>query len=310
MSRDSFPKKYLNFSRSERYGITGLCCAVAAAIAVKLFLPLLIKLDIPDTTAYEKEIALFRQAADSIQSTQNCTEPTENLQRSADLFYFDPNSVTDTDWQRLGLNDRQIRNIRNYLAKGGRFKKKEDVRKLYTISDPQYKLLEPYIRIASEKITTEKQPETEFTKKPANAVNVSAKEIVRMELNTADSAELTRLAGIGPVLAARIVKYRNRIGGFAEVTQLGEVYGIKAELIEKLLPQLSADKSLIRKISFNTATFKDLVSHPYLNEQQTKGILNYKKLQGRIGNMDELVRNNILTREDADKMETYASFEE
>src|SRR5437660_80245 len=35
-----------------------------------------------------------------------------------------------------------------------------------------------------------------------------------IELNTADSAKLTELKGIGPSFARRIVNYRNRLGGF------------------------------------------------------------------------------------------------
>ncbi len=316
MSWKSFPKRYAGFSRAERYGIAGLCGCILLVLIVRLCLPHWVKHQAPDTSAYENEIALFRQAVDSVQAAKSIAsvEPTDAGRLTAELFYFDPNTATDKDWERLGMTSRQIRTIRNYQAKGGHFRKKEDVGKLYTVSVTQYKLLEPYILIAGEasssKKQPEKQPETVPAKENAPVADIPARTLVHIDLNVADSSELTRLSGIGPVLASRIVKYRNRIGGFADAAQLSEVYGIKPELVEKLTPQLSADRSLIRKIAINTATFKDLVSHPYIGEQQTKGILNYKKLQGRINGLDELVRNNILTREEADKIEPYISFGE
>ncbi len=313
----SFLKNYFSFSRSERYGILGLCGCILLVIVIRLLLPHLIKNDIPDTTSFENEIALFRKSIDSAQVAKVQPVQYDIIREEREFFYFDPNHATDEEWVKLGLNNRQIQNIHNYLAKGGKFKRKEDFQKLYTIPATQYSVLEPYIRIPSSGAslkpaeTAKVAPVTASEKEPVNVATTkySEKKAIPIELNAADSSMLMQLSGIGPVLAARIIKYRTRIGGYAEVTQLGEVYGIKPELVEKLTPQLSIDKLLIRKMSINTATFKDLISHPYLNEQQTKGILNYKKLQGRINGLDELVRNNILTREDADRIEPYVSFE-
>jgi competence ComEA-like helix-hairpin-helix protein len=249
---------------------------------------------------------------------KNQTDPVIYVQSAPDLFYFDPNRTTDEEWGKLGLNERQIRNIRNYQAKGGQFRRKEDVKKLYTIPAPQYQLLEPYIRIAGNESSVKPETRTKTDTRESGNRAVSSPQTnltpeprspKLMELNTADSSLLTQLSGIGPVLAARTVKYRNRIGGFANITQLGEVYGINQELVERLTSQLSVDSSLIRKIPVNTATFKDLVSHPYLNEQQVRGILNYRKLQNRINNLDELVKNHILEREDAEKVRPYLIFE-
>jgi len=98
------------------------------------------------------------------------------------------------------------------------------------------------------------------------------------------------------------------MGGFVDVAQLGEVYGITPELVERLAAQLSADSSLIKKIPVNTAIYKDLINHPYLNDQQVRGILNYRRLQNRINNLNELVRNNILKSEEAERLRPYLAF--
>ena len=312
MSWKSFLKDYFNFSRAERFGVLALCGCILLTMIVRWSLPYLTKPKVPDISVFAEEIARFRRAIDSVYLAKDLTESTSfstTLQPTSDLFYFDPNKASDKDWEKLGLNERQIRNIRNYQASGGNFRRKEDLQKLYTISSTQYQLLEPYIRFAAntppaKQVAPEIQPITVETERTA-----ASNRKLQIELNTADSSLLTKLTGIGPVLASRTIRYRNRIGGFVDVAQLGEVYGISEELVEQLASQLSADSLLVRKISMNRTTFRELVNHPYLNEQQVRGILNYRNLQNRIDSLHELVRNNILTREDAEKIRPYLTFD-
>ena len=303
MSWKSFHKDYFNFSRAERFGILVLCGCILMAFIIRWSLPYRIKPQPPDTNAFAEEIAQFRRVVDSLYLAKGPSATPANLQSTPELFYFDPNRATDEEWNKLGLNERQIRNIRNYQASGGNFRRKEDLQRLYTISATQYQRLEPYIRLTvNEPVIKQAVTETR-SEIPRSATHL------QIELNTADSSLLTQLSGIGPVLASRTIRYRNLIGGFTHVEQLGEVYGVNSELVERLAEQLTVDSSLIRKIHVNKATFRELVVHPYLNEQQARGIQNYIRLQNRINNLDELVRNNILKREDAEKIRPYLTFD-
>lgn len=116
--------------------------------------------------------------------------------------------------------------------------------------------------------TTDKQQ----TQSKADTVSKSRKQaqgkqqqrtIPIIEINGADSAELTLLNGIGPVFASRIVKYRQKLGGFISKEQLLEVYGFKPEVMEKIKDNISVDTSLIIPIKINSATFKEIIRHPY-----------------------------------------------
>ena len=314
MSWKSFHKDYFNFSRAERFGIIILCGCILITLIIRWSLPFWTKPHIPDTTAFKEEIAQFRRVVDSLFMIKGTSAAPINIQSTSELFYFDPNRTTDKEWMQLGLNERQIRNIRNYQASGGYFKRKEDLQRLYTISATQYQRLKPYIRFTVNDPSTKKNvPETQsvLDTKDAESVSITPRRETKLqiELNTADSSLLTQLPGVGPVLAARTVRYRNLIGGFTGVEQLSEVYGINGELVEQLATHLSVDSSLIRKIPVNRATFRELVVHPYLDEQQVRGILNYIKLQKRINNLNDLVKNNILKREDAEKIRPYLTFE-
>jgi len=130
-----------------------------------------------------------------------------------------------------------------------------------------------------------------------------------LELNSCDSIALVDLPGIGPVLSVRIIKYRSLLGGFARVEQLREVYGLPEETYGIIRGRLYVDTSLIRKIRINSASFAQLSRIIYLEKYEVRAILKYLELSGRIGSMDVLLENRILTPEKASRVEPYLDFE-
>lgn len=104
----------------------------------------------------------------------------------------------------------------------------------------------------------------------------------KIELNRCDSSELTKLAGIGPVYAYRIIKYRNLLGGFYNINQLQEVYGLNEETFLKIKNHITANKQLITAILIDTAGFKTLLRHPYIGKERTVKIINYRKKNPQI----------------------------
>ena len=109
-----------------------------------------------------------------------------------------------------------------------------------------------------------------------------------IEINSADTATLKKLRGIGKILSTRIVKYRNRLGGFYSINQLKEVYGLRPKTFKIIQPFLHCDTSMITKININKVSFKQLLRHPYLNYQQVKSIFRYKDKHHTIKNLQEL----------------------
>jgi len=129
-----------------------------------------------------------------------------------------------------------------------------------------------------------------------------------LEINTCDSASLEALPGIGPVLSARIVKFRKLLGGFASVEQLREVYGLSEEVFNLISPRLYVDTTFIRKIIINDADFKDLIRLPYFESYEVTAILKYRDLQGSIDNISELIDNNLIPSEKVEKVRPYLDF--
>lgn len=102
-----------------------------------------------------------------------------------------------------------------------------------------------------------------------------------VELNTADSASLEQLNGIGKVLASRIIRYRDRLGGFHSLDQLKEVYGLPPDLEEKNAGRITLDPSVIRSFQLDTAGFRLLARHPYIGYERAKMIMGMKR-KGRL----------------------------
>ncbi len=294
-----------SFSRRERRGIIALLVIIILLVAFRanfhLFLP----------PANEKMDPEFLAEVEEFMQSENPESPNDEIasegriyreitgektvseSSAKHLFYFDPNTVTDSGWRQLGINEQQLKVINNYKKSGGRFFKKGDLKKIYGIDGPTYARIENYIKI--------KHPSSEREK----FTNSSKKVIPVIELNTADTFRLTLLRGIGPVYARRICRYRDLLGGFASKDQLKEVYGITEELVLLNDSVLSIDREEIRQIDINKADFTELIRHPYLNEYQTKAIIQYRKFRKEIADLSELVSNNILDEETYQFMKPY-----
>jgi DNA uptake protein ComE-like DNA-binding protein len=132
----------------------------------------------------------------------------------------------------------------------------------------------------------------------------------RTDINLSDSAELVRLPGIGPVLSARIIKYRRLLGGFARIEQLQEVYGLKAETYELIKESVFADSSVIKRIDINSAGYKELSHIHYFEKYEVTAILKYRELKGRITGINDLIENKLITAEKARKVSPYLKYDD
>lgn len=131
-----------------------------------------------------------------------------------------------------------------------------------------------------------------------------------LDLNRSDSADLLPLPGIGPVFAGRIVKYRNLLGGFVSADQLAEVYGMPSATVERIRNQLYIDPSALRKLRLNSASFRELLRHPYLEFEDVKALVEYREFKGVISSPDELSDHLILSDSVLFRLRPYLDFNE
>ncbi len=128
-----------------------------------------------------------------------------------------------------------------------------------------------------------------------------------ISLNSTDTVEWKKIPGIGTVYASRIVKYRERLGGFVRKEQLMEVYGVDRELYARIAPYIKTGGSL-RKMGVNQLEFKELLRHPYLSYKQVQAIVNLRRRKGRIDSIQELGMLDEFTSDDIYRLEPYLEF--
>lgn len=227
------------------------------------------------------------------------------------IIDFDPNTASVEILLKNGLTGRQATTLVNYRKSGGRFLKAEDFRKIYGINRELQDILIPHIFIAGSVIRDSNNRDPVEPYKYDKESILSEREdnvsfpVKKIEINSADASEFERMPGLGPVLSVRIVKYRNLLGGFITIDQLTQVYGIEDSLIMQISGLLTVEKENIRCLDLNSAEYKDLIRHPYINGVQTKSILRYREVTGQIYNKGELVINKIFTEEEIERLAPY-----
>ncbi len=293
-------KSYFTFSKKELNGIILLIALILISLSFPAIYRYYSVKPIYEMEVLDTEIIKFQEEIKRINVNQIGKRATK-----AEYFIFDPNGLDEKSWRKLGLSDRQIKVIYNYETKGGRFYNKEDVRKMYSISTEQYLKLEPYIRIVKASPPEKENRKVSLLNPDPEKKNTKK---VLVEINSADSAMLTEIRGIGPAFASRIIKYRDRLGGFYKIEQLKEVYGIDSVKYQQIEDQISLNSDQIIQININSATFELLKKHPYLSYKQMNAVLQYRRQHGPFKTIDELKKVALLNEEIIRKIEPYILF--
>ncbi len=294
---------FLTLSKGERRGIIVLVILILLATAAYFLLPFFIKQGSKDYKKFEQEIVSFREEQQKLHDSayiirlQNTGEIDRDLaSQKIKPFNFDPNKLPEEAWEALGLTEKQIKSIKKYEAKGGTFRSKKDVKKMYAISEAEYELLEPYIKIKSRF----KAREEKNLGKKNWSPNYSY-----IEINKADSSQLVSHLKLAPWLAVRVIKYRNLLGGFYQKQQLTEVYGFDSIALVKRKKVIRVDETLIHKLDLNNSTFKQLVRHPYISYELTKYIVNTRKSKGNYNSIEQLKETPLVSESIFFKLKPY-----
>lgn len=248
-------------------------------------------------------------------------------------FTFDPNEADSTQLLRLGLAPFQVRSIYRYRAKGGRFSTKDDFRRVYRLTNEQWEHLSPLIRIAKKYQLVDLPQQKHYAYSQSYAEKVarddSQDSIVQlsdtllqinrskqtypvkllgdetMDINTADSAQLCRVPGIGPYFARQIIKYRRQLGGYVATEQLLQIENFPADAIAWLV---ISDTVGLQRLNVNKLSTRKLMKHPYMGYYRASDIENHKRIYGRVENIDALRKMPHFTDEDIRRLLPYLEF--
>jgi len=305
-----FFKEYFNLSNTEQRGIIGLLLIILFVfVGTRLFFMFQPAAEIPK----DNTILLAKFYEDSTSNyIKTPTTNNENLikeKKEIKYFKFDPNTVSKSELELLGFDSKTANILINYREKDGKFYQKEDLKKVYGVSDELYNNVTAYITIP-QKVYSKKANST--NKEEEIETNIKEEKVtsspIIVNINTADSIQLMQIKGIGKTYANRIIKYRNLLGGFNNVHQLKEVYGIDEEVYEGLETQIEVSGA-VEQINVNTATWKELVSHPYIDANMAGIITKYIKANGKVSNLDKILNPNVFDQATIQKIKPYLKAE-
>jgi competence protein ComEA len=285
-------KNYLSITKKEWNGLVILIILIALVLAAPYVYQLLHKDNTINFKDFDKAVAQLSKG-EVLNPTYKSSAASYNKVAHPVMFPFNPNLVTTQQWQALGLSEHVATIIKHYLAKGGHFYKKEDLKKIYGLTADDYTRLQPYINLSNVD-----NNQTEEKTSPAAIV----------ELNSADSTALTHIMGLNPSSAVQIIRYRRRLGGFYHKEQLMEVYGIDSLRYHEIENRFSIDPGKVIKIPINTISFNQLRLFPYLSYKQGSAIIEYRREHGNYTSIADMKNIAILDDGILRKIEPYLSF--
>jgi competence ComEA-like helix-hairpin-helix protein len=320
MSWKSIVEDYLTFTRKDRVGILVLLFLMFMVI----FLPKFVSKGVrskpmASDTGWIAAMKRLEQKEPGNTHPQNSDDENKGYQydRSKnndydqpkrELFYFDPNSIQPDGWKKLGLRDKTIHTIQNYLSKGGHFKRPEDLQRIYGLYPDEYDRLAPFIKIEST-IETKKQDEFPVDKSidQNHSSKILSSRYFSIDINTADTTSFIALPGIGSKLAARIINFRSKLGGFYAVAQVGETFALPDSTFQKIKQYLKLENASVKKININTATLDELKAHPYIRWNIANPIIAYRNEHGPFAKLEDIKNVMAVTEEIYNKILPYLS---
>lgn len=300
-------KDFLYYTKTERQGIivlVVLILGVYAAPKLFSFFKHAEDTDCKENEKFDKEYNDFISVLRETKPHQKSGPSFQSSpQREIKLAIFDPNTADSTTLLSLGLPSRMVKNILHYRNKQGKFRYPEDFRKIYGLTEEQYRTLYPYIQIT-------KDFSSKDTVRLLTAQSVQRDTLMKylpgtiISLNSADTTELKKIPGIGSSIARMMVNYRERLGGFFRIEHLQEIH-LKAE---KLRPWFSIDIQQTRRINLNKAGMERMLHHPYINYYQAKVIIEYRKKKGSLKSLKQLSLYEEFTPIDLERLEPYICY--
>lgn len=185
-------------------------------------------------------------------------------QAEAPLQRADPNTANEEALVQMGLNKRQASQLLRYRNSGGSFRYKSDLKRLYSIDEPSFERIQAYIDLPEKRI------------------------VESLDINKARAEDWQLLKGIGPAYAKRIVHFREALGGFHSIKQVGETFGLPDSTFQSIQGKLRCSPAEVQKISINEASYEALKAHPYLDWTHAKAIVRYREEQGAFEQIEQL----------------------
>ncbi len=226
-------------------------------------------------------------------NTKRVDHPTE--ERHIEYKPFRIDTATAEYLQSLGFSSRQAKLVIRYRDMIGGYRDIAEFEECYAVDSAMAARLKPYIIFdKGDSLNTEQSNRKELK--------------LPIDINSADSATLVRLRGIGPKSAMHIIRYRELLGGYYSKSQISELEVVTEDNFHNFSSQIWCDSAKIKKIFINFARSSELEVHPYVSDQMLRRIINYRELKGGWSTIEEMIESDILSVDEAARIAPYLDF--
>jgi DNA uptake protein ComE-like DNA-binding protein len=267
---------FWTLSKGERIGISLLLLLLSLHLSIGYWLP---AVEV-GPESLDQELAFFLQQEASLMAVAK-SAPADGL-AAAEPFPFNINSIDSSGMATLGLSRRSISGILRFRSKGGKVRDEAAFEKLFSLTQAEKDRLRPWLRFEQETASAKAANKPEFNKTAGTWQAVA--------LNQVDSLALLDVPGIGPAFAGRIIRYRERLGGFTNIYQLKEVFGIDSARYEALAPLFQVNAKPLQPLNVNLAEELQLAAHPYLGKVLARRVVAYRQQHGPFKTPQDMLR--------------------
>ena len=231
------------------------------------------------------------------------------------LQVFDPNTADSSTLVHLGFKPWQAKNLLKYRARGGRYRRPEDLKRLYGMTDSMYQILQPYIQIVRTEVDSLRMDSMgrdslwrDTTRYDSMPKWQHVKKDTILNLRTADTTELKMIRGVGSYRAKQIVRYRDALGGFVRVEQLREVEGMEL-VADSVMKHFVLDSANVKQLNVNSMGVRQLSRHPYLRFEDAKAIYELRRRKIKLDSIEQLYELETMSEETIKKVAPYLNFD-
>ncbi|WP_428742107.1 ComEA family DNA-binding protein [Tenacibaculum sp.] len=227
----------------------------------------------------------------TLQNQIDSLKVIELKKRTQKLYPFNPNYITDFKGYHLGMSLNEIDRLHKYRKQNKFVNSAGEFQQITKVSDSLLEAISPYFKFPDWVVKRQNKKKTKVVESTLGEKHIYNKvyKISTNDINKATQQDLESVNGIGEVLAARIIKYRNKLQGYLFPSQLYEVWGLDKETANRVLQAFKIiEKPSIKKVNVNTATFKEVLKNPYINYELCKKIFEYRDEVAELQNISEL----------------------
>ncbi|RDY58164.1 ComEA family DNA-binding protein [Flagellimonas nanhaiensis] len=280
-------KSHFKFNKQERSGIFFLLLIIVILQGAYFYAKTLPFKGSSALTINEME----QTRLDSLKSLPN--------PESFKLFPFNPNYLSDHKGYTLGMSTLEIDRLLAFRKQNKYVNSPKEFQKVTLVSDSLLSILSPYFKFP------------EWSRRSASRkgnVLVNDREASIQDLNQVTAEDLMRINGIGKTLSKRIIKFRDRLGGFLLDDQLYDVYGLEPQVVKRAFKKFRVlHPPKIEKIDINKATAEEISRLVYISRKVAEDIVTLRNENGRIGSYEELFNINGFPINKKDRIKLYLS---